>query len=77
MLVDQRFEAGSEHGRIEVEALAEVAVEPGQPVVLLGGLDPLAYNGHPEVVGDCDDGADDAVAAAVVPEVRDECTVDF
>jgi hypothetical protein len=56
----------------EVEALAVVAAEQEQLVVLFGGLDAFGDDGHVEAVGELDDGGHHGVVDGIASEVGDE-----
>jgi hypothetical protein len=72
-----RVEAGVGHRSSEVEALAGVAAERCQLMVLLGGLDAFAHDGHPKAVGELDHGGHDCVAGGVMAEVGAEFSSTF
>ena len=71
-LVQEDLEIIGGHGASEVVALARVASQGRDLLVLLGGLDAFGDDGHAQVVGQVDDGADDGLAARSLAEVGDE-----
>jgi hypothetical protein len=66
---DEGVEGVGSHGFGEVEALAGVAAELGEVVMLLGGFDAFADDGQTKAVSELDDGGHDRAAGWVVADV--------
>jgi hypothetical protein len=59
--LDEGVQVGCGHGSSEVVALAGVAAQPVDLVVLLGGFHALGHDGHAEAMNEVDDRVDDEV----------------
>ena len=76
-LPKHRAQAFSEHRSCEVEALAAVAPEVDQSIVLLAGFDALADDVHTQAVGQAYDSGDDRGAGGDPAEAGDELLIDL
>ena len=65
------------NGLAELEALYEVAVEPGDLVENGGGLDTLGHDLQAEVLAQVDDRLDDCPVVVVVENACDERPIDL
>lgn len=75
--VEELGDGAARHGLGEVEALAPVASEGSQLLVLLRGLDALARHLQAERLREGDDRVHDGGVLGVVPEAVDERAIDL